>query len=168
MLGRVAAFARAGAWMMVLPFAIAPAAGGADAGHASGSASFDKHAATFTFGWLVGAPDPFGHGKNIRRIYFASSDVGAKIAACDSLDCADALLVNGAFVDYGDPSYNAYWMTLNDGRVQYSGGADSAAFTLSTNQRDHLAGKVRIDDSGFGGGKLTAEFDLPLLKTFKK
>jgi hypothetical protein len=138
------------------------------AGHANGSASFDKHSATIKYGWLVRGPDEFAHGKSILRIYLSSTDSGAKIQACDSLSCADESIVDGGFVDFSDAPYNGYWLTLGGGHVQFSGGADAKAFALTTNQPNHLAGKIRIDDSSFGGAKLDAEFDLPLLKTFGK
>jgi hypothetical protein len=52
--------------------------------------------------------------------------------------------------------------------VQSSGGAEATVFTLTTTAPDRLAGKVTIDDSKFGGGKIVADFDLSLFKTFKK
>jgi hypothetical protein len=144
------------------------ASNGAPAGHASGSATFDKHSATIKYGWLVRGPDEFDHSKSILRIYLSSSDVGAKILACDSFSCADQSLLDGGYVDFSGASYTNYWFTLSGGHVQFSGGTNATAFALTTNQPNHLAGTVRIVDSSFHGAKLVAEFDLTLLKTFKK
>jgi hypothetical protein len=144
-----------------------PAAAGAPAGHASGNVTFGKHSATIEYGWLVRGPDEFNRGKSLFRIYFSSIDVGAKIAACSSLSCADDSLVNGAFIDVNDSQIVNFWMTLDGGHVQYSGGVDTTALKLDTNRPDHLAGKFRFDESSAGGGKLVADFDLPLMKTFK-
>ncbi len=155
--------------LLLFCFAAAASIGAPAAGHASGSASFDKHSVTIKYGWLVRGPDEFHDGKSMLRLYFASADVGAKIQACDTLFCADQSLVNGAFVDYSDASYvTNYWVTLSDGSVQFSGGTNATALTLTTNQPDHLAGKVRIDDPSFHGATLIVEFDLRLLKTFSK
>ena len=51
--------------------------------------------------------------------------------------------------------------------MQYSGGTDGAAFSITTNLPDRLAGKVHIDDTAVGGARVDAEFDLPLTITFK-
>ena len=152
---------------LLFSFAVAPSSG-APAGRANGSASFDKHSATIKYGWLVRGPDEFNQGKSILRIYLSSTDVGAKILACDSLSCADQSLVEGGFVDFSGASYTNYWFTLGGGHLQFSGGTSATAFALTTNQPNHLAGKVRIADSSFHGAKLVAEFDLPLRKTFRK
>jgi hypothetical protein len=145
-----------------------PAAASAPAGRAGGTASFDKHTVDIKYGWLVRGPDEFDRSKTILRLYFSATDVGAKIAACETMSCADGTLANGGFVNFGSLGYNGYWLTLDGGRVQYSGGADATAFALTTKRPNHLAGKVRIDDSSFGGGKLTVDFDLPLARTFEK
>ncbi len=146
----------------------AAASNGASLGHASGSAAFDNHSATIKYGWLVRGPDEANDGKSILRIYLSSTDIGEKIQACGSLSCVDQSLVNGGFVDFSGASYTNYWIALDGGHVQFSGGTDATAFALTTKQPNHLAGKVRIDDSSFHGAKLVAEFDLTLLKTFKR
>jgi hypothetical protein len=151
-----------------LLFLLAGAASiGAPAGHASGAASFDKHAATFTYGWLVRGPGEFDPSKPVFRMYLSSTDVGAKIRACDSLSCVDESLVDGAFVEFGDGSNVNYCVTLR-GSVPCSGSTNANALVLTTKNPKHIAGKVRIEDASFKGESLVAAFDLPLLKTFTK
>jgi hypothetical protein len=157
----------AAAWLLFL-FATAASIGAPTADYASGSASFDKHSATIKYGWLLRGPDEFDRSKSILRIYVSSTDVGAKIRACDSLSCVDQSLVDGGFVEYSDASYTNYWVKLDGGHVQFSGGSNATAFTFTVKQSNHLAGKLRIDDPSFHGAKLVIEFDLPLFKTFKK
>jgi hypothetical protein len=141
---------------------------GAPAGHANGTASFDKHTATIRYGWLVRGPGEFDRKQSIFRVYFSSTNIGAKIQACDSLSCLDESLVDGAFVEFGDASNVNYWVTLGGGGVQFSGGTNAKALVLTTNAPNHIAGKVRIDDTSFHGATLDVSFDLPLLKTFRK
>lgn len=134
---------------------------------ASGTASFKNASGTLTHGWLVRGPDEMDPSKSVLRIYLSSADVGAKIKSCKTLSCADNALEDGAMVDYSDARHLGYAIRLNGERVQYSGGTDGDAFKLTTNQPDHLAGKVHIDDSAAGGAKVDATFDLTLIATFK-
>ena len=70
-------------------------------------------------------------------------------------------------VDYSDARHLGCAARLNGQRVQYSGGTDGAAFSITTNLPDRLAGKVHIDDTAVGGAGGDAEFDLTLTITFK-
>ena len=134
---------------------------------ASGTASFKNASGTFKHGWLVRGPDEMDPSKSVLRIYLSSADIGAKIKACKNLSCADAALEDGAMVDYSDARHLGYAIRLNGERVQYSGGTDGDAFKLATNQPDHLAGTVHIDDTSAGGAKVDATFYLTLVSTFK-
>lgn len=134
---------------------------------AAGAVSFKNYAGAVKFAWMVRGPDEMDASKTVLRIYLSSADIGAKIAACKTLSCADSALEDGAMVDYGDARHLGYAVRLNGERVQYSGGTNGDAFTLATNNPDHLVGKLHIDDSAVGGAKVDAEFDLTLAKTFK-
>ncbi|MDD5324615.1 MAG: hypothetical protein PHR71_04785 [Polaromonas sp.] len=134
---------------------------------ASGTLNFKTWSGAVKFGWMVRSPDEMDASKSILRIYLSSADIGARIRACKTLSCADRALEDGAMVDFSDARHLAYAVRLNGERVQYSGGTDGAAFKLSTNQPDHLAGKLHIDDSAAGGAKVDADFDLTLANTFK-
>lgn len=152
------------AWS-VLALAASTAALAADSG--SGTISFQGHAGAIKHAWMVRGPDEMDNSKSILRLYLSSADIGAKIKACKTLSCADAALEDGAMVDYGDARHLGYAVRLDGERVQYSGGTDGDAFKLSTSTPDHLAGKLHIDDSGAGGAKVDADFDVGLANTFK-
>jgi opacity protein-like surface antigen len=153
--------------LLLASIVLAASAGALAADAASGSVSFKTYSTTVKYGWLVRGPDEMDPNKTVLRIYLSSVDVGAKIRACDTLSCADAALDDGAMVDFGDATHLGYALRLNGELVQYSGGTNAQAFTLSTKQPNHLAGKLHIDDSAVGGGKIDAEFDLTLTRTFK-
>ena len=143
----------------------------ASAGHAqdkaSGTLNFKTWSGAVKYAWMVRSPDEMDASKSILRIYLSSADIGAKIRACKTLSCADGALEDGAMVDFSDERHLAYAVRLNGQRAQYSGGTNGAAFKLSTNKPDHLAGKLHIDNSAAGGAKVDAEFDLTLANTFK-
>ncbi len=84
------------------------------------------------YGWLVRGPDEMDPSRTVLRIYLSSVDVGAKIKACKTLSCADNALEDGAMVDFSDARHLAYAVRLNGERLQYSGGTNGEAFTLST------------------------------------
>lgn len=134
---------------------------------ASGTVAFKTFSSTVKFAYLVRGPHEFIPNQTVSRIYLSSSDIGAKIKACQTLSCADGALTDGAMVDYGDARHLDYALRLNGERAQYSGSTDADAFTLTTNKADHLAGKVHIDDTAAGGGKVDASFDVTVMSTFK-
>ncbi|HEY6984442.1 MAG TPA: hypothetical protein VH375_00055 [Rhodanobacteraceae bacterium] len=137
------------------------------ADHAGGSVTVGKHSAAIKNAVLVRGPDEMNAGKTLLRLYLSSADVSAKIKACKTLSCADGALTDGAAVDFSDAPHLGYWVTLNGGLAQYSGGTRADAFALSTNTADHLAGKLHIDDAAMGGAKIDADFDAALANTFK-
>jgi hypothetical protein len=132
--------------------AISTAALAAD--RVSGTVNFKTYAAAVKYAWLVRGPDEMDASKTVLRIYLSSADIGAKIKACKTLSCADSALEDGAMVDYSDARHLGYAVRLNGERVQYSGGTNGDAFTLSTNKPDHLVGKLHIDDSAADGARV--------------
>ncbi len=137
------------------------------ADHGTGSIVLNKRTAAIQHAALVRGPDEMQPSHSILRLYLSTADMSGKIKACKTLSCADQALEDGATVDYGDSPHLAYWVRVNGGLAQYSGGTDASAFTLSTNTPDHLAGKLHIDDTAMGGAKIDADFDLTLINTFK-
>ena len=133
---------------------------------ASGAISFKAAKGTVKYGFLVRGPDEMDPSKTVLRLYLSSVDIGAKIKAAKTFSDADSALEDGAMVDFSDARHLGYAVRLNHELLQYSGGTDGKAFTLTTNKPDHLAGKVHIDDSASGGAKVDATFDLTLVKTF--
>ena len=63
-------------------------------------------------------------------------------------------------VDFSDARHLAYAVRLNGERLQYSGGTNGEAFTLTTSEPGHLVGKLQIDDSAADGAKVDVTFDL--------
>ena len=104
--------------------------------------------------------------RTVLRIYLSIVDIGAKIKACKTLSCADNALHDGAMVDFSDARNLAYAVRLHGVLLQYSGGTDGEAFTLTTNEPNRLAEKLHIDDTAADGAKVDATFDLTLLNTF--
>jgi hypothetical protein len=137
------------------------------ADHGTGSIVLNKKTAAIQHAALVRGPDEMQPSRSILRLYLSTADMSGKIKACKTLSCADQALEDGATVDYGDAPHLAYWIHVNGGLAQYSGGTDASAFTLTTNQPDHLAGKLHIDDTSMGGAKVDADFDLTVINTFK-
>ena len=133
---------------------------------ASGTVSFQNAKAAVKYGFLARGPDDMDPSKSVLRLYLSSADIGSKIKECKTFSCADNALEDGVMVDFSDARHLGYAVRLNGERVQYSGGTDGEAFTLTVNKPDHLAGKVHIDDSASGGAKVDVTFDLTLLKTF--
>lgn len=150
------------------PLLLAAAATASAADRAGGSIVLGKHTASVQHAVLVRGPDEMRDGKTLLRLYLSSADIAAAIKACKTLSCADAALTDGAAVDFSDASHLGYWVALNGGRAQYSGGTSQDAFKLSANTADHLAGKLHIDDAAMGGAKVDADFDASLASTFTK
>jgi hypothetical protein len=133
---------------------------------AIGTITFRTGKCIVKHGWLVRGPDEMDPSQTVLRIYLSNVDIGAKIKACKTLSCADNSLADGAMVDFSDARHLAYAVRLNGQRLQYSGGTNGAAFTLTISEPNHLAGKLNIDDTAADGAKVDATFDLTLMNTF--
>ena len=157
------------AGFVTLAFAVTAAA--AD-GTAKGSLTYQAKAGPITmtpkFVYLVKGPDAVDTNMIIRHVIFSATDLGAKIAACNTMSCTNSNLGNGMTVDLDAGPRLNYWVVLNDQRVQYSGTARPAALVLTTNTPARLAGKLSIDDAAAGGPKVDIEFDVPLSKEMKQ
>jgi hypothetical protein len=165
---RFSASRRAARCALVLASMVfAAAAGALAADKASGRVTFKTYSSVVKYGWLVRGPNEMDPNTTVLRIYLSSVDIGAKIRACKTLSCADSALDDGGMIDFGEAAHLGYALRFNGDLAQYSGGTSAQAFTLSTNQPDHLAGKLHVDDSVIGGGEVDAEFDLTLTRTFE-
>ncbi|MGH8092785.1 MAG: hypothetical protein ACREIF_04870 [Chthoniobacterales bacterium] len=133
---------------------------------ASGTISFKAAKGTVKYGFLVRGPDEMDPSKTVLRLYLSSVDIGAKIKAAKTFSDADRALEDGAMVDFSDARHLAYAVRLNHELVQYSGGTDGEAFTLTTNKPDHLAGKVHVDDTASDGAKVAATFVFTRVRSF--
>jgi len=167
--GKLRASIKCVAGFVALAFAATAAA--AD-GTAKGSLTYQAKVGPITmtpkFAYLVEGPDAVDKNMIIRHLIFSATDLGAKIAACNTMSCTDSGLGNGMTVDLDAGPRLNYWVVLNDQRVQYSGTARPAVLVLTTNTPARLAGKLSFDDAAAGGPKVDIEFDVPLLKEMKQ
>ena len=83
------------------------------------------------------------------------------------MSCVSGALEEGMTVDFDAGPRLNYWIVMNGQRVQYSGTAEPSNFTASTDEAGRLAGTLKIDDAGAGGGKVDVTFDAALTKEFK-
>ena len=139
----------------------------ASAGEAKGKMEHKGAGVTLKFAYLVKGPDAVEPNKIIRKLILSATDLGAKIQACTTMNCADSDLGEGMTIEFDAGPRLNYWMVRNGQRIQYSGTARPAVFTAKTDDATHLAGKFSFDDAGAGGPKLDVEFDATLLKEFK-
>ena len=153
--------ARFAAWAGWL--ALAASAGGGAPGTASGTIAYRGRSVALAHAWLVRGPDVVDEKKILRRLVLTGNDVGAKIAACASMACVDALVTEGLEIDFDAGPRLNYWLAIAGQKVQYSGTADPAVFEAKENAARRLAGKIAIDDSTAGGPTIAATFDAPLV-----
>lgn len=135
---------------------------------ASGTITLGKHEVRIAHVVMVRGPDEMDESRSILRLYFSPDDLAAKIKACKTLSCADHALGDGASVDHADLPHLGYWVRLNGGLVQNSGGTEPDAFALTANAPDHLAGTLRVDATSMGGPRIDAQFDAALAATFER
>ena len=139
---------------------------------ATGTLTYKGSKKTFTIGfkhaYLVKGPDMFEEGKTVRRLVFTAMDFSATIKGAGALNGFDGSLMEGMIVELADGPRLNYWIVMNDQLVQYSGTVENAALKSTANTADHVAGKLKFDDSAAGGPTIDVEFDAPLLKAFAK
>jgi hypothetical protein len=129
-----------------------------------GTAAYQGKTIELKYVYLVKGPDAMSNA--IRELVFSPTDIGAKIQACASLGCVSGELKEGMTVDFDAGPRLNYWIVTNGQRVQYSGTAEPSSFTASANEANRLAGALKIDDAGAGGGKVDVTFDAGLAKDF--
>ena len=143
----------------------------AAAGTAKGTASYASKkgpvTVTFTHAALVTGP---GFSKApTRKIVLSTRDIGAAIAACDSMMmCGNGEITEGMTLDLDGGPRLMYWFVANGQLIQYSGTADPAALALTTDTAQRMAGTLTLDATGAGGPKVAVTFDAPLAKAFSK
>ena len=138
------------------------------AGETKGTITAAKGTVTIKYAYLVKGPDSLDPKKIIRKIILTDQDLGAKIAACTTMSCADSDLTSGLTVDLdGGPRLN-FWMVMNGGMVQHSGTEETTALKLTADEAKRLAGKLSFDKTSSGGPKVGADFDATLVKEFTK
>ena len=136
-------------------------------GTAKGTVVYKDNTAAIKHVWLVKGPDAVDPKKTIRHLIFSAADIGAKVKACKTMSCVDSDLNDGVTVDLDAGPRLNYWVVLKGQKIQYSGTAKPETLTASANTPAKVAGKLAIDDSKAGGGKIDIEFDAPLLVELK-
>ncbi len=151
--------------------AIALASGGALAGEAAGTVAYKAKsgplALTIKHAYLITGPD-FVSRKTIRRLVLSVDDVGAKLAACETMSCSDGGITEGMTLDFDAGPRINYWFVGNHQLAQYSGTADPASLKLTADSGKRIAGKWDLDASSAGGPQVRIEFDAPLVKEITK
>ena len=122
---------------------------------------------TLKHAYLITGPDDVEPNQTIRRLVLSANDIGAKILSCQSMGCASGQITEGLTVDLGSGPRLMYWLSINDGLVQYSGTTKLASLQATVDQPGKLAGKLSFDDSVAGGPRVTIDFDTVLVKEFK-
>jgi hypothetical protein len=133
------------------------------AGEAKGTVTSRNRTANVKFAYLVKGPDAITK-ETIRRLILSTTDLSAKIAACQKMSCTDGGLGNGLMVNLDSGPRFSYWMVLNDQMVQYSGTEPYASLAAKTDDPKRLVGTLRFDKTGAGGPKVDVEFDAALVK----
>ncbi|HBZ57493.1 MAG TPA: hypothetical protein DEO88_18990 [Syntrophobacteraceae bacterium] len=146
--------------------------GVASAGEAKGTLSYkgggQEESVILKHAYLVEGPDAVDANTTVRRLVLSADDIGSKIRGCESMNCVDSQISEGLEVDFvGGPRLN-YWLSIKNGRVQYSGTTKPASMETTTDQPDKLVGKLNLDDRAAGGPRVEVNFDAPLLKKFKR
>jgi hypothetical protein len=152
--------------LCAITLAIALPALAAD-GTAKGTVVYKDNKAAIKHVWLVKGPDAVDPKKTIRRLVFSAADIGAKVKSCKTMSCVDSDLNEGVTVDLDAGPRLNYWVALKGQRVQYSGTAKPESLQATANTPAKVAGKLTIDDSKAGGGKIDIDFDAPLLAELK-
>jgi hypothetical protein len=71
----------------------------ASAEEAKGTVSYKGTTLAVKYAFLVKGPDAIDTTKIIRRLIFATTDLGAKIRACQTMSCVDGLVEEGMTLD---------------------------------------------------------------------
>lgn len=133
-------------------------------GEAKGTLTYKGTTLALKHVYLIKGPDAVDPKKIIRRVILTRDDIGAKIRACQTMSCVDGAMTDGVQVDFDAGPRLNYWLTLNDGRVQYSGTARPDVLKGPATEPRQIAGKLSIDDTAGGGPRIDVEFVAPLLK----
>lgn len=171
-LALVALAAPAGAGAQTLkggaaPAKAAPEAPKGPAETAKGTIDFKGRTATIRFAYLVRGPD-LVTGKPVRRLILSATDLAPATRLCQTMACVRNALGEGIAIDLAETPKLAYWLTLNNQRVQHTAAEDRAALKFRTNDAKRAAGTLGFDRSGAGGPKVSVEFDAPLWKELAK
>ena len=136
-------------------------------GTASGTVVYKGKTLTIKHVWLVKGPDAFDPKSTIRELVFSPVDIGAKLKACKKMSCLTNDLDEGLTVDLDAGPRLNYWLVQNGKKIQYSGTAKPESLKATANTPQRVAGKLTIDDSKPGGGKIDIDFDVPLTAELK-
>jgi hypothetical protein len=134
---------------------------------ATGTVSYKGNTLAVKHAFLVKGPDAVDAKKIIRRLIFGTTDLAAKIRACQTMSCVDGEVTEGMTLDLDAGPRLNYWTALKGGLVQFSGTAEPSALTAKADEAGRVAGRLLIDGTRAGGPKVELEFDAKLLKELK-
>jgi hypothetical protein len=118
----------------------------------------------FTHAFLIKGPDVADQRKMLRRVLLTTSDIGAKLKACETMACVDDAFTEGLQVDWDAGPRLNYWLQLADQLIQYSGTLEPQAFTSKESTAKRIAGKLSFDGTPASGPKVDVEFDAPIVR----
>lgn len=138
---------------------------------ARGTATYKSRAGivtvTFTHAYLMKGPDMMS-GDVMRRLVLATSDISAKLKACQSMMCSDGGIGEGMTIDFDAGPRLNYWFVAKDQLIQYSGTAKPELATLTTDSPTRIAGTIKLDAQAAGGPTVDVQFDASLVKELRK
>jgi hypothetical protein len=143
------------------------AAPAAPAAEVRGTLRYENVTKDFKHGYFLRGPETVESSTIIKRLIFATDDIGATLRACATMSCAQGKVTDGLIVDSGAGPQLRYSLVLKDGIVQTSGTAPTDSLTLTADAPSKLAGKLKFDATSQGGPTVDMDFDLPLLTEFK-
>ena len=133
---------------------------------ASGTVDFKGKTANLKYAYLVTGPDSMDPNARVRQIILSQTDLAADIQACTAMGCITNNLTEGMTVDLVAGPRLFYWVVLNGQLIQHSGTEETTSLVTTHDEPGRVAGTLTIDDTGSGGPKVEAEFDVVLLKEF--
>jgi hypothetical protein len=140
----------------------------ASAEPANGTLSYKGTTLAVKHAFLVKGPDAVDPKTLVRRLVFSTTDLTAKIRACQTMGCVDGQVIEGMTLDLDAGPRLNYWTALKGGLLQYSGTAQPSSLANTSVETGRVTGRLTIDDTSAGGPKIDVEFDAKLLKEFKE
>jgi hypothetical protein len=146
---------------------IGVAAAGRDA---KGTVGYKNRSGAYTLtvrhAYVVTGPAVGDPASTVVRLIFSAEDLGGAIQSCASMMCVDGRISDALVIDVTDGPRLTSWLTLNKGRVQYSGPQAADALAITSDTPTRLAGRLAFDATTAGGPRVDVTFDAAVIKEF--